>query len=88
MPPSRKLIAMNGASRGEERRQLHALRQELADHDAARRERRQRDELERLLQTLVPQRAERPERDDGQAEERQTAHQRGEGPAAGRAVSG
>ena len=88
MPPSRKLIAMNGAIAANSVASFTPCARSLPITTRRGRQRRQRDELERLLHPLVAQRAERAERHHGQAEKRQAAHQRQERPAAGRAASG
>ena len=71
MPPSRKLIAMNGAIAANSVASLTPCASSLPIDDAARRQRGQRDQLERLLHPLVAQRVERAERHDRQAEQRQ-----------------
>ena len=70
MPPSRKLIATNGAMAANNVVSLTRLRHQLADDDAPGRQRGQRDEIERLLDALAAQRAERAERHDREPEKR------------------
>src|SRR5262249_9472837 len=73
--------------RGEQRRELHALSEQLADDDPPRRERRERDELERLLHSLIAKRIQRTERNDRETKKPETGTQRRERPAACRTAA-